>query len=300
MNKRLILILLGIGLVGCASINSVTSDLRLGMSKKSLCEATVFVSIPEDPCYGGSKYFNDSNMQIMYNDNQNKFFVFKNVYSWEQNNNTSSSSLVAITSTYNSALKYITQTKKISSTEKLSINTTTNKAPKKSYTSSYSTQKSSSTYSTSSSSGNVYQCNSARSELSQGQSLIRQGKNYENANYYQCNNTSSCLTPLPRQCQNYAYQCRNNVASCRSGDYGCTSRASSAYNSCRSQANQRYNQCQSNARQAAENQRRNCLNNQERQKNQCRQNLRNQANNLINRGNSITASANRKIRQYCN
>ena len=147
------------------------------------------------------------------------------------------------------------------------------------------------------SSGN---CSQSRAELGSALARLKQAKNFYYVNSIKCNTSSSCPTPMAKQCRNAAAMCRNNSSSCQVGNYSCINRASSNYQSCRFNANQQYNQCQQQAKKAAENQRKNCLLRVKSVKNQCLSNTRSKASSLISQASSGVSGAEIAVSKSCN
>lgn len=268
------------------------------MSKDSFCNETGLVLMSEDPCFGKSYTFENDKLQIITNNLETKYYIFQN------------NKLIGTRSSYSQAYAEVDKrrdSKQVAS----SSNKSKSKPLVKSSTpktvtreSSYSLYEPTKTVKKvkkdSYNSANVYQCSAARNELSTANSKMRQANNHYNINSMSCNSVGgSCLTPLPRQCNNTSSRCQNRAYSCPNGDYSCTSRESSRYSQCVSQANNTFYQCQQRARQAAENTKRNCDNRKNQLQSQCRSKIKSQASTLQSNARSLLASANQKINLYC-
>ena len=290
--------MLSILIIGCTSLESVSNNIYLGMSKDSFCNETGLVLMSEDPCFGNTYTFADDNLEIITNNLETKYYIFQN------------KKLVSMRSSYSQAYAEVNKirgSKKVASSSmatqrKPTAEKTTPKASTResSYSSYVPAKPKKKVKKDNNSSANVYQCSLARNELSSANSKMRQANNHYNINSMSCNSVGgSCLTPLPRQCNNTSSRCQNRAYSCPNGDYSCTSRESSRYSQCVSQANNTFYQCQQRARQAAENTKRNCDNRKNQLQSQCRSKIKSQASTLQSNARSLLASANQKINLYC-
>ena len=83
MKKLLEILVLGLLLSSCATTDSIVSSgkIKKNISKSELGDAFITSYPGDDPLIpgGGSEFFSESNSEIIWGSNKNKFYVFKNV-----------------------------------------------------------------------------------------------------------------------------------------------------------------------------------------------------------------------------
>jgi len=83
MKKLLWILVLGLFLEGCATTEKIISDNKVykDMSKSDLQDVFIFSYPGDDPFIpgGGSEFFSDKNIEILWGESKNQFYVFKNV-----------------------------------------------------------------------------------------------------------------------------------------------------------------------------------------------------------------------------
>ena len=83
MKKLLGIVVLGLLLKGCATSENIISKNKVykDMSKSELQDAFVMSFPGDDPFIpgGGSEFFSDKNIEILWGESKNQFYVFKNV-----------------------------------------------------------------------------------------------------------------------------------------------------------------------------------------------------------------------------
>lgn len=97
-------------LASCISTNELlhTEQIRLGMSLENICDATVFSSIPDDPCMGNSDYIEDKNALILYNSNSTLYLVFSDITGSDfRRSGGINSKLILIAGSYEEASFYV-------------------------------------------------------------------------------------------------------------------------------------------------------------------------------------------------